>query len=34
MAISVLGEQVPLGAHNVDAVWLSMLAHGLGEFGE
>jgi hypothetical protein len=25
---------VPLGAHDVDAVRLCVLAHGLGEFGK
>jgi len=34
LAVTELAEEVPLGAHDVDAVRLGMLAHGLGEFGE
>jgi hypothetical protein len=32
--VTELAEQVPLGAHDVDAVRLSMLKHSLGEFGK
>jgi hypothetical protein len=32
MAVTELAEQMPLGAHDVDAVRLGVLAHGLGEF--
>jgi hypothetical protein len=32
LAVTEMAEQVPLGAHDVDAVRLSMLKHGLGEF--
>jgi hypothetical protein len=34
LAVTELAEQVPLGAHDVDAIWLGMIAHGLGEFGK
>lgn len=34
LAATELAEQVPLGAHDVDAVRLSMLEHSLGEFGK
>jgi hypothetical protein len=34
LAVTELAEQVPLGAHDVDAVRLSMLKHSLGEFGK
>jgi hypothetical protein len=32
--VTELAEQVPLGAHDVDAVRLSMPKHSLGEFGK
>jgi len=34
LAVTELAEQVPLGAHDFDAVRLSMLKHSLGEFGK
>jgi hypothetical protein len=34
LAVTEVAEQVPLGAHDVDAVRLDVFAHGLGEFGE
>jgi len=34
LAVTELAKQVPLGAHDVDAVRLSMLKHSLGGFGK
>jgi hypothetical protein len=34
LAATELAEQVPLGAHDIYVVRLSMLKHSLGEFGE
>jgi hypothetical protein len=31
LAVTELAEQVPLGSHDVDAVRLGVLAHGLGD---
>jgi hypothetical protein len=32
LTVTDLAEHVPLGAYDVDAVWLGVLAYGLGEF--